>query len=452
MTTVPLTLTPKTTLHTLLKEYPFLLDYLADYHPEFKKLTNPVLRRTVGRMATLDTVAEQGNVPLNVLTSDIADEVEKRTGTRPPIADVADARTIDPARLEELHAIVNDLHAGKTVEEVKPRFEELIQDVEATEIAAMEQKLIEGGVPDSEVKRLCDVHVQVFADALDGHEAVTAPAGHPLDTFQRENQALLQVTASLRKVAEAIGEPPDGAAWARLKGALGGTVERLAGVDRHYLRKENQLFPFLEEHGVEGPSKVMWSIHDDIRALIKQARATIAEDDAALAVSTCLALAKMCDDMVTKEEQVLHPMAVDTLSDEEWAKIRAGEADIGYAFIEGVPEWPARPAQAEAGAAGAPAGAGSGRRVRRGLRGRPPRPQHRRPAPRRAQPGARRPPPRLPVRRRARPRALLQRGSPHLPAQPGRDRPQGAELPPAAERAQGAADHRRVPRRGERHR
>ena len=351
-----ITITPKTTIYTLLKEYPFLLDFLAGYHPEFKKLTNPVLRRTMGRMATMDTVAELGGVPLNVLIEDIAAEIERQTGSRPPVADVADADTIDPVRLAELHAIVKDLHAGKTVEDVKPRFEELIQDIEATEIAAMEQKLIEGGVPDSEVKKLCDVHVQVFADALAGHEPIKAPAGHPLDTFQRENQALLQVTASLRKVAEAIGEPPDGAAWGRLKGALSDTVERLAEVDKHYLRKENQLFPFLEEHGVEGPSKVMWSIHDDIRDLIKQARQTIAGDDAALAVSTCLALAKMVDDMVTKEEQVLHPMSADTLSDEEWAKIRAGEGDIGYAFIEGVPEWPAR-AEGEAGAAGAPAGA-----------------------------------------------------------------------------------------------
>ena len=341
MTTAPLTITPKTTVHTLLKEYPFLLDYLAAYHPEFKKLTNPVLRTTVGRMATLDAVAYQANVPLNRLTDDIATEIETRTGTRPPVADVADVETIDPTRLEALHAIVKDLHAGKSVEEVKPRFEELIADVEATEIAALEQKLIEGGVPDSEVKRLCDVHVQVFADALEGHEAVTAPAGHPMETFQRENQALLQMTASLRKVAEAIGEPPDGAAWGRLKGALGDTVERLAEIDKHYLRKENQLFPFLEDHGVEGPGKVMWAIHDDIRALIKQARQTIAEDDAGLAVSTCLALAKMADDMVTKEEQVLHPMAMDTLSDAEWAQIRAGEDDIGYAFVDGVPEWPA---------------------------------------------------------------------------------------------------------------
>ena len=354
MTTPPLTLTPKTTVHTLLKEHPFLLEFLAEYHPEFKKLTNPVLRRTVGRMATLDTVAEQGNVPLNQLTSDLADEVERQTGMRPPVADVADAETIDPARLEALHGIVKDLHAGMTVDEVKPRFEELIADVEATEIAAMEQKLIEDGVPDTEVKRLCDVHVQVFADALEGHEPVQAPAGHPMDTFQRENRALLQVTASLRKVAEAIGEPPDGAAWARLKSALRDTLERLGEVDKHYLRKENQLFPFLELHGVEGPSKVMWAIHDDIRALLKQARATIAADDVALAVSTCLALAKMADDMVTKEEKVLHPMAIDTLSDEEWAKIRAGEGDIGYAFVTDVPAWPAA---GEAGAAGASAGA-----------------------------------------------------------------------------------------------
>ncbi len=368
MTTAPepLTLTPKTTIHTLLKQYPFLLDFLAEYHPEFKKLTNPVLRRTVGRMATLDAVAEQGNVPLNRLIDDIAGEIEKQTGVRPPVADVADARTIDPARLEALHQIVMDLHAGKTVDEVKPAFEELIADVEATEIAAMEQALIEGGVPDSEVKRLCDVHVQVFADALEGHEPVHAPAGHPMDTFQRENQALMQVTASLRKVAEAVGEPPDGAVWARLKDALAGTVERLAEVDKHYLRKENQLFPFLEEHGVEGPSKVMWAIHDDIRALIKQARATIAADDAALAVSTCLALAKMADDMVSKEEKVLHPMAMDTLSPGEWAAIRAGEAEIGYAFIAEVPDWPAlggatdtgaAAGAAQAGAAGAPAGA-----------------------------------------------------------------------------------------------
>ncbi len=312
-----MTITPKTTVHSLLKEHPFLLDFLAEYHPEFKKLTNPVLRRTVGRMATLDAVAEQGNVPLNQLMLDIAAEIEKKTGARPQVADVVDAETIDPARLEALHAIVKDLHTGRSVDEVKPRFGELIADVEATEIAAMEQKLIEDGVPEEEVKRLCDVHVEVFSDALEEHEPLHVPAGHPIDTFQRENRALLQVTNSLRKVTDKIGEPPAREEWERLKPALSDALDRVLEIDKHYLRKENQLFPFLERHGMEGPTKVMWSLHDDIRGLVKRARAALAEDEAATALSAAQAAAKMAADMVTKEEKVLYPMAADTLSDEE---------------------------------------------------------------------------------------------------------------------------------------
>ncbi len=352
-----MTITPKTTVHSLLKEHPFLLDFLAEYHPEFKKLTNPVLRRTVGRMATLDTVAEQGNVPLDQLMNDIAAEIEKKTGTRPQIANVADAETIDPARLEALHAIVRDLHAGRSADEVRPRFEELIADVEATEIAAMEQKLIEGGVPENEVKRLCDVHVEVFADALAEHEPLHVPAGHPIDTFQRENRALLQVTNSLRKVAEKIGEPPAREEWERLKPALSDALDRVLEIDKHYLRKENQLFPFLERHGMEGPTKVMWSLHDDIRGLVKRARAALAEDEAATALSAAQAAAKMAADMVTKEEKVLYPMAADTLSDEEWRQIRAGEEEIGYALIGDVPSWPdgAAAAAGDAAAPSAPA-------------------------------------------------------------------------------------------------
>src|SRR5674476_875449 len=116
-----MTITPKTTVHTLLKEYPFLLEYLAAYDPEFGKLTNPVLRRTMGRMATLDKAAQLADVPLNQLMNDVAGEIQAKTGARPDIADAPGVHTVDPARLAELAAIVGELHAGKTADEVKPR-------------------------------------------------------------------------------------------------------------------------------------------------------------------------------------------------------------------------------------------------------------------------------------------------------------------------------------------
>ncbi|MFA4965673.1 MAG: DUF438 domain-containing protein, partial [Thermoleophilia bacterium] len=344
-----MTITPKTTVHTLLKEYPFLLEFLAGYHPEFGKLTNPVLRRTMGRMATLEKASQMANVPLNQLIGDIAGEVQTHTGARPEVADTAAAGGIDPARLEALKQIIQDLHAGHPMDELTARFGELIEDIEAGEIAAMEQRLIEEGMPESEVKRLCDVHVQVFAGALDAHDAVKAPAGHPIDTFQRENQALLQVTTSLRKVAEAVKAADDRAeAWARLKPALAGALERLSEFDLHYLRKENQLFPFLEQHGIEGPSKVMWALHDDVRKALKDAVAALERDDGEQATLASEWLAQTADDMVNKEEKILFPMSMETLSDAEWVRIRAGEGEIGYAFVADVPAWPA----VAAGAAG----------------------------------------------------------------------------------------------------
>ena len=361
-------ITPKTTVGTLLKEYPFLLQFLAGYHPEFGKLTNPVLRRTMGRMATLEKAAQMASVPLNQLMSDVAGEIEAQTGARPPVADTAAAGGIDPARLEALKQIIRDLHAGHPMDELTARFGELIEDIEAGEIAAMEQRLIEEGMPESEVKRLCDVHVQVFAGALDAHDAVSAPEGHPIDTFQRENRALLQVTTSLRKVAGAIREADDqDETWTRLGPTMMHTLARFGEAERHYLRKEHQLFPLLERHGIEGPSKVMWALHDDVRALLKETNAALARDDAEQTARGAEQLAQTAEDMVTKEEKVLFPMALETLSDAEWAEIRAEEGEIGYAFVTGVAPWPAQasgvgPDAAPAGAAGAPAGqaAGSG--------------------------------------------------------------------------------------------
>ncbi len=360
MTSTPQThaITPKTTIATLLKEYPFLQSFLVAYSPEFQKLTSPVLRRTMGRMATLEKAAQMAGLPLNQLMNDVAGEIAAHTGTRPDVADNAAAGGIDPARLEALRQIIEDLHAGHPMDELTARFGELIEDVEAGEIAAMEQRLIEDGMPEAEVKRLCDVHVQVFAGALDAHDAVCAPAGHPIDTFQRENQALLQVTASMRKVASAIQEADDqGESWTRLKPALARTLERLREADLHYLRKEHQLFPYLERHGVEGPSKVMWALHDDVRAALKETAAALAADDADLAARGAQQLAQTAEDMVNKEEKVLFPMALETLSDDEWAEIRAGEGEIGYAFVTEVAPWPpAGGAQAGATASGGPSG------------------------------------------------------------------------------------------------
>ncbi|HJW74285.1 MAG TPA: DUF438 domain-containing protein [Thermoleophilia bacterium] len=346
-------ITPQTTVNTLLGEYPFLKDFLVGYNPEFKKLANPVLRRTMGRMATLERAAGMAGVPLEEMQHDIAAEIGRVTGVTPEIQAKAGFTTVDPARQAELKAIVKELHAGASPDDLKDRFAMLIEDIEATEIAAMEQKLIEEGIPEAEVKRLCDVHVQVFAEALDEHDAVQAPEGHPVDTFMRENQAFRQVLVSLRKVAETIGKPARREEWERLAPAFRATTDRVREFERHYVRKENQLFPFLERHGIEGPSKVMWALHDDIRAVIRELRAALDGADPDAAVQQAEVLATMGDDMIYKEEKILFPMAMDNLAEWEWIEIRQGEDEIGYALVGEPSAWPNVQVEVDGGRAAA---------------------------------------------------------------------------------------------------
>ena len=50
-------LTKDTSIYTLTTEYPFLIDSLANHNKSFEKLKNPLLRQTVGRVASVEKAA-----------------------------------------------------------------------------------------------------------------------------------------------------------------------------------------------------------------------------------------------------------------------------------------------------------------------------------------------------------------------------------------------------------
>jgi hypothetical protein len=145
-----------------------------------------------------------------------------------------------------------------------------------------------------------------------------------------ENRAAEDILAE----AEAVTD------YARDRDRLLTVLGRLAEIDKHFVRKENQLFPILEQKGVTGPSKVMWALHDDIRGFIKDVRKRVM--DGKMETVAMEAMAKMVRDMIYKEEHILFPMALESLSEEEWVKVAKGEEEAGFAWIRPEAKW--RPA------------------------------------------------------------------------------------------------------------
>jgi uncharacterized protein (DUF2249 family) len=64
-------ITPQTRIGEFLDNYPELEGVLISLSPAFEKLKNPVLRRTIGRVATFQQVAVVGKIPLETIINSL---------------------------------------------------------------------------------------------------------------------------------------------------------------------------------------------------------------------------------------------------------------------------------------------------------------------------------------------------------------------------------------------
>jgi DUF438 domain-containing protein len=335
----------KTKINNLLKQYPFLEDFLITLSPKFKGLKNPIMRKTMGKVATLELATSISGLDLDTLIASLTAEIEKQSGQDATSGEASPASQSEPLtdpkeRQAALKGIIKDLHDGGDMEILKTRFRELIQGVEAPEIAKMEQELMNEGLPAEEIKRLCDVHVEIFKEALEEQDRPDPPLGHPIHTYMKENRASEKIMGETSILMGVLGQPPTPEAFEEHRQALGELIDQLSEINTHYTRKENQLFPMLEAHHFTGPSQVMWSIHDDIRANMKQAREAFAGNDPAQTVTSLKEAIQAIRDMIYKEEHILFPTSLDMLTNSEWVKVKEGEADIGFAWVVPDQGWP----------------------------------------------------------------------------------------------------------------
>ena len=235
-------------------------------------------------------------------------------------------------RQRVLKELITQLHNGKSVEEVKGRFAAVFGGVSAEEIAQGEQALIKNGLPVSEIQRLCDVHAAVFKGSIEEIHQPSDPseiAGHPANTMKRENRAIEKLIAEIRKVIDQSSGKKD----------VETALNRLAEIDRHYLKKENLLFPYMEQYGITVPPKVMWGVDDEIRAQLKEINMQLKTTDLFHLKGQIEELLAKISEMIFKEESIMLPMLLENLTQDEWKRIAEESGELGYCFIDHVPEW-----------------------------------------------------------------------------------------------------------------
>ena len=236
---------------------------------------------------------------------------------------------------EAIKNIILDLHKGLLPEDAKKRFDEEIGSITSSEIAEIEQSLINEGMSTDEIKKFCNVHALLFESSLKQLVLKEEAAGHPVHTFKLENTEIEKLTTSIKNLA-AKGQD---AVADEVLDDLKKKLVQLKNIELHYVKKEQLLFPFLEKHGFMGPSKVMWGKHNEIRDLLKNALMNIEKDQTKKDFNSFKQnyldpLIEEVTGMIFKEENILFPASMEKLNSADWVDIIKESDEIGYAFIE----------------------------------------------------------------------------------------------------------------------
>ncbi len=234
-------------------------------------------------------------------------------------------------RQELLKKIIKSLHAGVDIEDAKKEFKKHFEEVSTKEISQMEHALIQEGMKIEEVQNLCDVHAALFDGSIsDIHRTKdhTQTPGHPVQVFMVENDRIEQL---IKEEIDPFIDASDKTSNLMLRVGL----DRLLEIDKHYKRKEYLFFPNLEKKGIDSIPKVMWAVDDEVRNELKsciKALSEIKQDAQQIRIDVKKVVAKTRD-MISKENNILLPLLVETLSFFDWILVDSSSEEIGY-FLE----------------------------------------------------------------------------------------------------------------------
>lgn len=159
------------------------------------------------------------------------------------------------------------------------------------------------------------------------------PEGHPVKIYYEEGELLQDILMELY-----VADPAEDFQ------KYFNIFNQLTTIEKRFVRKENQLFPYLEKHGWDGPSKGMWSFHDTIREEIRILNKHNEDKNFKKIAENKIYLIDGIRRLMSIEDARLFPNAMDLLSEDEWKEFYEGDEEVGWMLKEKPTEYPPKEA------------------------------------------------------------------------------------------------------------
>ena len=244
-----------------------------------------------------------------------------------------------PGKREKLKEALKKLHESSPdeLERVKKEVEVYFKETDPKELALAEQELIQEGTSRQEMRRLCDIHLEVMKEQLGvKSKKIKLPASHPISILKDEHEIIKRNLKKLKATFEKVKALGALDKAARQMSTLKELSHFFVETEKHHKREEEGLFPRLEAHGIIEPPQIFKEDHMGFLAKKKEFyNAMMAEqkdfEKFVGAVGPIIEyLTKDLEEHIYKEDNILYPMSLETLEKDEWKTVRKKFDAIGY--------------------------------------------------------------------------------------------------------------------------
>jgi DUF438 domain-containing protein len=238
---------------------------------------------------------------------------------------------LSETKIEVLHDIICGLCSGKDQQAEIQQFDEQCDSLASEEVSQLFAQLNRENIDYQNNPEVLNFYHETISEKVSAGVLNKFAPGHPVRVYLEENKLIRELFDKIRSVHPL-----------RETAEFSEVFKQICTVEKHFVRKENQLFPCLEKHGWDSPSKNMWAFHDEIRAKIKTIRVALEEERPLKVVETFPALESELMRLLGVEEERLLPNAMELLEDSDWENMRTGDEEIGWMLAEEPPYFPPR--------------------------------------------------------------------------------------------------------------
>lgn len=233
------------------------------------------------------------------------------------------------ARTNNLLTLSMSIMNGEDAVELISKYQEDILNITPYDMIALEDMQLQNNVSVDLIKKYIDKLINVFYKGLSKYQWEKPHKETFLYLLMAENEELKQRLADIKQILLLKDMSNN-----RLQ--LLAKFKELSEIEKHYSKKENILFPYLENRLKHYRSlRVMWSLDDDTRKKLKQVIELLRTDnmiDADIKREIGVFFFLIYG-LIKKEELVVFPIASEVIEDSEWEEMLVQSNDYGFSFI-----------------------------------------------------------------------------------------------------------------------